>query len=150
MFVIIEGNEGSGKTTLANQFAKMLGVEVKHRSKPENEDERQDMYRDYLEDITTLEHAVWDRCFYSEMVYGPIMRDQSYIGNQQMIEFEQLLESKGAFVVYCRPDPHIAFKRAQNRGEEYIKDFETYEKIQRAYDDLFRSMSHGIPILEHY
>lgn len=149
MFVIIEGNEGSGKTTLANEFARMLGVEVKHRSKPETEEERQTMYRDYLEDITTLENAVWDRGFYSEMVYGPIMRDQSYIDYPQMREFEQLLASKGAFIIYCRPEPYIAFKRAQERGEDYVTDFETYEKIQIAYDDLFRVVSHGIPILEH-
>lgn len=148
MFIILEGNEGTGKTTLAEKFSNMLGVEITHRSAPKNEDERQAMYRSYLDDINNLEHAIWDRCFYSEMVYGPIMRDQSYINVEQMREYEKLLAKKGAIVIYCHGDPHICFRRAQQRGESYIVDFSTYETIDIAYKTLFKSISHEIPILE--
>lgn len=148
MFVILEGNEGSGKTTLANYFAKKLGVEVTHRSKPKTEQERLEMYESYWNDIRNKDVAIWDRCFYSERIYGPIMRDQSYISHAQMIEYELALAAKSAFVIYCRPIPYIAYNRAQERGEDYITDYPTYELIQAAYDQLFRMTPHEIPIFE--
>lgn len=147
MIYIIEGGEGTGKTTLANFISKHTGYPIKHRSNPKTEEERKNMYASYIEGIRSGENMIWDRSFYSEMVYGPIMRDQSYITYAQMLEFEVELSKVGAIVIYCYDDPRAAWKRAQNRGEEYIKEYDKHLLIMGKYDDLFINNAHVTPIL---
>ena len=40
MIVIIEGPDGSGKTTLANQLSKQTGYKIIHRVQPKSEEEK--------------------------------------------------------------------------------------------------------------
>ena len=40
MIIIIEGPDGSGKTTLANQLSKQAGYKVIHRVQPKTEEEK--------------------------------------------------------------------------------------------------------------
>jgi len=65
-----------------------------------------------------------------------------------MLEYEEMLAKKGAIIIYCSSDPQIAYRRAIKRGESYVTNFETYEKISNAYNDLFRAHSHKIPVVE--
>ena len=39
MIIIIEGPDGSGKTTLANQLSKQTGYKIIHRVQPKSEEE---------------------------------------------------------------------------------------------------------------
>ena len=40
MLIIIEGPDGSGKTSLANKIAAQTGWPIVHRSQPKNEEEK--------------------------------------------------------------------------------------------------------------
>jgi thymidylate kinase len=149
MIFIVEGIDGTGKTTLANRLAESFAMTIKHRSNPKNEEERQAMYQSYKDDINAHHNVIWDRAFYSEMVYGPIKRDQSYISIEQMHEYEEMLYRVGALIIYCTCDPHLAYAVAMKRGEQYIKSESEFMLLHQAYEDLMRPTLHKIPVLKY-
>jgi thymidylate kinase len=149
MLIIIEGIDGSGKTTLAQYLSTMMNYPIIHRSNPKSEEERQNMYADYLAGIESGANAIWDRAFYSEMVYGPIKRDQSFISMEQMLRYEAKLSRVGAIVVHCTCDPHVAYANAVRRGETYITSKEEFMKIHEGYEILMRHNKHLIPVLSY-
>lgn len=153
MIYILEGNEGGGKSTLATYLSKTLGVEIRHRSKPKSKKEKDQMMFDYLNDIAKAEHTnvIWDRSFYSEVVYGNVMRDSSVISEDQMYTLEKFMQKNGgAIVYYCVLPISEQWELAQARGEDYITNFEDFKKIHLAYDDMFINKKHLIPIVEYH
>lgn len=145
MIIIIEGPDGSGKSTLAELLAKQTGYKIIHRSKPETDEEKKEMMTMYLETIKNNTNAIFDRCWYSEMVYGPIMRDTTVISYLQMYNLEKLLAKKGAIIIHCTGKPATLWKRAHARGEDYIKETDQFLEICNAYNEIF-SVPHLIPV----
>lgn len=149
MIIILEGPEGAGKSTLAKQLSKQTGFEIVHRSKPKDEEEKKQMLQHYIDAIKQNKNMIWDRCWYSEMVYGPIMRDAAFITTQQMYELETLLAKTGALIIYCTDVPHLLWKRATERGEDYITDFGTLQAICTAYDAVMFNIPHIVPVVTY-
>jgi len=148
MILIIEGPDGSGKTTLAEYLSKQMGFPIKHRSNPKTEEEKREMMQSYIDDIKNSNNIIWDRCFYSEMVYGPVMRDKSYITKYQMLDLEQMLLKAGALVIYCTDDTLELWERCQTRGEHYITTVELMGEIKTRYDKLMLNTNHLIPVVQ--
>lgn len=152
MIYVIEGNEGGGKSIFAEYLSSVLNVPIRHRSKPKNKKEKDQMMFDYLDDIakSDKQDIIWDRSFYSEIVYGNVMRDSSVISEDQMYILEKFMKQNGgAIVYYCSSPIMEQWKRAQERGEEYITEFADFEKIYSAYESLFTNTKHLIPIVEY-
>lgn len=148
MIIIVEGPDGSGKTTLAEKIAKQTGYALLHRSQPKSEEEKARMMDEYLQVIKSGKSVVMDRCWYSEMVYGPIMRDATCITYPEMYVLERMLCRKGALIIYCTDKPEVLWKRCQTRGEDYITDFATHKAICEAYDELME-VPHLIPVVRY-
>jgi thymidylate kinase len=149
MIIIIEGPDGSGKTRLAEQLSKQTGYKIRHRSKPETEEERTKMMDDYLVDIRSNKNIIWDRSFYSEMVYGNVMRDKSYINWTQMLQLETELANVGAIIIHCTADILKLWDRCKSRGEDYIKDIDKLEAIRDGFEELLTKRPHNIPVVNY-
>lgn len=150
MLIIIEGPDGSGKTTLANYLSESMGFPIVHRSTPKTQEEKDTMMKSYEDDIASGKNIIWDRCFYSEMVYGPIKRDQSYIDLMGMLSLEIKLQSVGAMIVYCTDDTLKLWERCKARGETYVKDIDELAAIVDGYDKLMLHTKHLIPMVRYY
>lgn len=148
MIFILEGPDGSGKTTLANQLSKQTGYKVIHRVQPKTDEEKTRMMNEYVRTIRTRKNMIFDRSWYSEMVYGPVMRDASVIGYPQMYDIERQLMKAGAMIIYCTDSTEALWSRCQERGEDYIKDKATFNKICDGFDQLF-SVPHYIPVVTY-
>lgn len=149
MIIILEGPDGAGKTTLANYLRDKFGYMIVHRSKPETLEDKLRMYEQYRNSILKGDNLIWDRCWYSEMVYGPVMRDQSYIDLNQMYEYEELLRVRGAVLIHCTDEIELLWKRMQERGEPYIKDIEVLDRLRVNYEFLMHKVPHRIPVLRY-
>lgn len=148
MIIIIEGPDGSGKTTLANQLSRQTGYKIIHRTRPKTEEEKAIMMDEYLQIIRSRENVIFDRSWYSEMVYGPVMRDASVISYSQMYDLERRLMKVGAMIIYCTDAKPVLWARCQERGEDYILDRTTFDSICNGFDALFAS-SHLIPVMTY-
>lgn len=148
MIIIIEGADGSGKTTLANLLSKQTGYPVVHRSQPKTEEEKKQMRQMYIDIIDTGKNMIFDRCWYSEMAYGPVMRDASVISYPEMYLLEEKLAKHGAMIIYCTDKPKTLWRRATKRGEDYITDFDTFECICTNFD-VIMSVPHLVPVVKY-
>lgn len=149
MIYILEGPDGAGKSTLAKQLQEQTGFEIVHRSKPKSEEEKKEMLAMYAVSIMNNDNVIFDRAWYSEMVYGPIMRDITCISMDTMYKLEKMLKIKGGIVIHCTDSIEKLWKRCEKRGEDYIRDVGQLAKIKMAYMDLFHNVPHEIPIVRY-
>lgn len=148
MIIIIEGPDGSGKTTLAQQLSRQTGMPFEHRSKPETPEEKALMMGEYLQLAKSSRNVILDRCWYSEMVYGKVMRDQAYIDYPQMYELERMLAKHGAIIIYCTGSKATLWMRCTKRGEDYITCRDDFNAICEEYDKLM-SVPHYVPVVRY-
>lgn len=148
MIFIIEGPDGSGKTTLAETLSTQTGYPIIHRTQPKSDEEKAEMMESYIDVIKSGRNAIFDRCWYSEMVYGPVMRDTSVISYGQMQYLESILSKVGALIIYCTDVPEVLWQRATRRGEDYITDYATFLEICNGFETVM-SMHHNIPVVKY-
>lgn len=148
MIVILEGVDGSGKTTLANQLSKQTKYPIVHRSNPKSEEDKKRMMGEYIQLIKSNKNVIFDRCWYSEMAYGPVMRDKSYIDFPQMYELERMLAKNGAMIVHCTGPASVLWKRCQTRGEDYVVCREDFNAIYNRFEDIF-AVPHYVPVVRY-
>ena len=148
MIIITEGPDGAGKTTLAEQISRQTKYPIIHRTKPKNEEEKKRMMGEYLQTIRSGKNMIFDRCWYSEMAYGPVMRDSSVISYPQMYELEEQLAKTGALIIYATGPKAALWQRCQKRGEEYITSRDNFNAIYDNYVQIMK-VPHLIPVL-HY
>lgn len=148
MVIIIEGPDGSGKTTLANMLSTQTGYPIIHNVQPKTPEEKAEMWRSYIELIKSGRNLILDRAWYSEMVYGPIMRGASALDYPLMYELERAVAKRGGMVIYCRDNPEVLWRRATKRGEDFVKDYGTFVEICESFDDVM-GVPHLIPVVKY-
>jgi len=148
LILVIEGVDGSGKTMLAEQLAEQTGYKLIHRSKPETEEEKRNMLKMYIDILTAGENVIFDRCWYSEMVYGRVMRDIPFISIKQMFELEALAAKVGCIIIHCTGETVTLWQRACLRGEKYITDYAKFSELAEYYNSLFKA-PHSIPVVKY-
>lgn len=150
MMIIIVGPDGSGKSTLAKQLSAQTGYPIEHRSKPKNQSEKDAMLDMYKTLAVAGENVILDRAWYCEIVYGDIMRDESYINIDQMHELEELITgSGGGLIIHCTDDVAKLWDRCMLRGEDYIQDYDTLANIKYMYEWLMHDIKHTIPVVRY-
>lgn len=143
--IILEGENKTGKTTLANYFVDKYKFKVLKCSQPSG-----DPYIEYMEIIKKLgrmnKKIVVDRFYLGEFVYGPIYRGKSGLTKKQMMNIELKLLSLGVKIIYC----HDTVKNIGKRFEEEGEEFATTNKIGRSlklFDNILASSI--LPIIKH-
>lgn len=150
MIIIVEGPDGAGKTQLCKRLSSGTGWPIVHRSNPKTIDEMEEMFAMYSKALENKDNQIWDRGFYSEMAYGPIMRGKSYITEEMMSSLEiQLSKIPGSMVIFCGNDIDTLWERCQRRGETFISNKVTLMRIAMKFEKIERYMEHFIPVLHH-
>lgn len=131
MIVIIEGPDGSGKTTLAKKVVELTGAEYIHAKKPVRHP-----LVEYTAPLEPGKDYVLDRWHVGEMVYGPIHRGGSGLTQEQFWAVEQYLDDLGAVIVHCTGPTMDLVARLRERGEEpnaghLRKEAETFNRVVR-------------------
>lgn len=145
--IIIEGPDGTGKTTLAESIrvATKLGKQViVHCGPPPKTDSEMvsGAWMQYLEMMTSEKvpmNAIMDRFIYGERVYGPILRQDVRFGRTHQRMLERLLFNRRAVVIFCRTKYIEAKQRWAERakiGRELFDNDEQYRQIWDRFDTI--------------
>lgn len=145
MLIILEGCDGAGKTTLADQLADEMvrrGMAPKRYSRgplkdhPLIEYERAlDWYRP-----NENEHVICDRWHLGELVYGPLLRGESKLDPAMHRHIELFLQARGALIVHVSHwKPEVIKARLRQRGDDLVDDTQVVS-IMQGYSRLPRYM----------
>lgn len=136
MFVVIEGTDASGKTTLVSEIQKYVkslfpnkDIEFFHKSKPE-EMTRRWILKDYVTSIETIDWstrlAVADRWHWGEVTYAPLKRPESnsdgygLLGKAGWRWTELFLASRGVAQFWLYQPLDVIQHRLSSRGDDYV------------------------------
>lgn len=146
MLVIVEGTDGTGKTTLIEELRTWLEdqgerVQTLHRGPPQ-----QHPLLEYEDALHAYEpgggaHVFCDRWHLGELVYAPLYRDGSLLGGPHGAgrrHVELFLQSRGALLVHLTAKEDEVHRRLDVRGEDYLKR-EHVGHTLRAFDQAAAS-----------
>lgn len=145
MIIVVIGCDATGKSTRCEELSKETGYPVIHMDKPEPGYDRRKMFSDYKKLIEMSDNVIFDRFFYCEEVYGPIMRDKSAISLQHHVALEQLLRDKGVRLIYCWDYAEAIYKRFQKTGEDHVTTLSQVLCILQGYHEVLSNVR-GIEI----
>lgn len=116
--IILEGVDGSGKSTLVDLIANQLGFKSKHFGPVKNKEEG---IREYVNFITeTNQSYVLDRFMGGEFTYSRIYRGYDSYDELEMLE-QMLKEKFNVVLVLVKAPLGIIQERLDTRGEDFLQ-----------------------------
>ena len=143
IYFIVEGPDGAGKTTLVKQLlAANPDAVLGHFGKPETPEQEEDywkVYADFIKGSMDKRVAILDRCWYSDRVYGPVMRNTCKLTRDRLEVLELMVKAcGGGIILYCTGKADVLWKRCKERGETYITCFEQLRDIRDKYEEVMK------------
>lgn len=132
--IIVEGMDGSGKTTLINKLMKEFpGLElVVNTLGPD-----QDFNSWWPQEFDRLPDApvpIHDRFFYSELVYGPVIR-KSILAAPELVDNGLWFLRNTALLIYARPHSD-SLREAVTVKDQMAGVHEYFDSLLSLYDNL--------------
>jgi dTMP kinase len=146
-FIVFEGVDGSGKTTLSKKFAEEIGAYWTYPSTPlhgvrhlfRNASLRarfmyymlgNQMASEHADELLKKQHVVYDRYFYSTFAYHPVEKfTKAIIKNFR----------KPDYIIHTSADWKTIQKRNTERGSTYdLERLPILKKVQKRFDAYIR------------
>lgn len=146
-FIVLEGVDGAGKSTLADAIVQELqerfpedSVGVFHSSQLQRDpfDEYALAHESYRPNSGM--HVVCDRLHWGEMIYGPLYRGESKLSTAGFRWVELYLRARGATVWHVTAPLRTIQKRLVTRGEDYL---ETHH-VEHVWDQFGHVAKHSM------
>ena len=130
MLIILEGADGSGKTTLRQKFSE-LGYMTKACIPHET------IEWEVIRSTSNQIDVVLDRSVISDMVYRTVLRDEERwdISLREAVR----LFSENTIVIHCKTNSQ--YEDSMQRGEDNITDKAIARKIDAFYDDFLHFLT---------
>jgi len=140
--IVIDGYDGTGKTTIARRLAADHGYRIWHASlTPEGTD----LFARYHAMITRSRRQALDRSFISELVYGPLERGRSRLTMDQAARLAVAVAERGGILVHLTCEPvQIAFRLLARDGSAPAPS--RIRAFTAAYAQVFTVLADHAPV----
>jgi thymidylate kinase len=142
MLIILEGPDGSGKTTLAERLVTLVAVKfpdhtvkLLHRGPPTAHP-----LDEYAVPLLRYRpgrghHLIIDRWHWGEMIYPRFLKRKTKMSHEIFTYIEMLIHQRGGLMVNVRHPVDAIIDRLRERGDDLIRT-EWLPDIAQEYDDL--------------
>lgn len=127
MRVLIDGVDGTGKTSVCEKLANKFGCNIVHLT---HDGDRN--FKAYSEAMIP-DNMVHDRTFLSEIIYPKNFGRASRLMDSSIPALYQLIEQYDAKVFILTADNDEIVRRLNLRGDEFLDDFEKIKGINYDY-----------------
>lgn len=140
MKVILEGCDGTGKTTLAKLLAERYGLDICHCTQHDPAD--YDFYRQTLR----KENVVWDRHTLGELIYPDVFGRTPKLSPVEAEKLMKIAKDEGVKMFILSTDIETIKSRLESRGTESEKILNRIKDIDASFRWLGRMFS--IPVID--
>jgi thymidylate kinase len=145
--IILEGPDGSGKTTLGKRLKedKIVDAFIESPGRTRGPVPLMEQTRRYMERYKKSPVVV-DRFLFSELVYGPILREKSQFSIKDQLEVMQQIMMNHIPIIFCLPRSYEVLKPTLEENPKVIENlpkiFDSYknymEQAMQMYNLTFR------------
>jgi len=146
MFIIIEGSDAAGKTTLIKQLKERLGYEVvKGSSFEHSQCTQEELYNKFDRMVIDYDNnVIFDRFIYSNYVYASLYGDYAILSAEQRASVEWVINHMSV-VIYLHAPVDVLTERINIRGDDYVKA-ERIPAILDKYEEVLPTIDEKIPV----
>jgi thymidylate kinase len=127
--IIIEGLDGTGKTTLANDLLNKNYILINNNLTSESH------YDKYVNIIKTSDiNSVSDRSFVSEMVYGKVLSGTTKLSEEEFINLVKLYSEYETKIIYLYASKKILLERRKDDFKDSKVIFHLYQKLMDEFE----------------
>ena len=113
MLIVLEGCDGSGKSSLAELLARLIpDTEIIHATR-ETPNTRE-WFEKIMDDAKTR-NIIMDRAFWGQFVYQ--RPEERHMGFSDLADLEKRLEAEGGKLIYVYSPERVIKRRLNKRGE---------------------------------
>ena len=127
--IIIEGLDGTGKTTLANDLLNKNYILINNNLTSESH------YDKYVNIIKTSDiNSVSDRSFVSEMVYGKVLSGTTKLSEEEFDNLIKLYSEYKTRIIYLYASKETLLKRRKNDIKDSKVIFHLYQELMDEFE----------------
>jgi len=148
--LVVEGLDGTGKTTLAKRLSQETGMEyVKLVKDTKDVNFAEKLKNDTFEALETAESGerqlIYDRFpLISEAVYGPVLRGKNALGDLYYPLWERFLSLK-PIIIYCRPLRETIWANLIGSLNNQMDGvWKNRDELLRVYDQFFAQLMENL------
>jgi thymidylate kinase len=141
--IAVEGADGTGKTTLVNQLQTEHSFTVIHNPRTPDGVDLAARYRQILDMPGPL---ALDRCFVSELVYGPLYHGRSRLTWDGVLDLTHTLTTRQGVFVHLTATAETVGQRLRAR-EGTSPDPDTVDRLLTAYERTFTALAAHAPVI---
>ena len=140
MKIILEGCDGTGKTTLAKKLAEKYGLDICHCTNIDPKD------YDFYRQTSRKENVVWDRHTIGELIYPEIFGRKQEISSEDARLVVMHGREEGLKFLVLTADNDVIKERINARGHEFNAVLNNIEKINDKFK--FYAQAFNIPVID--
>jgi len=139
--IIIEGLDGTGKTTLANDLLNKNYILINNNLTSESH------YDKYVNNIKTSDiNSVSDRSFISEMVYGKVLSGTTKLSEEEFVNLVKLYSEYETKIIYLYTSKKILLERRKDDFKDSKVIFHLYQELMDEFERRLNYISAYIDV----
>jgi deoxyadenosine/deoxycytidine kinase len=141
--IAVDGADGTGKTRLVNRLRDQHGFTVIHCARTPDD---VDLLTRYQQILDMPGPVTLDRCFLSELVYGPLHHGRSRLTWDDAVALATTLIARQGMFVHLTAAVDTIRRRLLSR-DGTAPDPEHVEQLVTAYQRIFAALATHVPVI---